>query len=117
MTGTADRARELRQQRQKLLAQVARLEDELHWLETDTGPEMVEAGQEATLARLAERLDEHDRAALEAIEGALARIDAGTYGTCTACGEPIPAERLEALPATALCRPCAESREGLARPT
>jgi RNA polymerase-binding transcription factor DksA len=37
------------------------------------------------------------------IEAALERLERGTYGTCQACGRPIPAERLEALPATRFC--------------
>lgn len=37
------------------------------------------------------------------VEHALQRLDAGTYGTCEACGKPIPDERLEALPATRFC--------------
>lgn len=115
MADTETLRRALLQQRHRLLAQVARLEDELRWLEAEVEPELVENGQEATLALLAGRLDEHDRAELEAIERALARIEAGTYGRCFACGEAIPAERLAALPATELCRPCAEAREGLQR--
>ncbi len=40
---------------------------------------------------------------LAAIEGAIARVDKGTYGRCTICGEPIPDERLEVLPQTPFC--------------
>jgi RNA polymerase-binding transcription factor DksA len=41
------------------------------------------------------------------IRAALARIEAGTYGTCARCGEEIGAARLEALPYAPLCRDCA----------
>jgi len=37
------------------------------------------------------------------VEHALRRLDDGTYGTCEACGKPIPDERLEALPAARFC--------------
>lgn len=40
---------------------------------------------------------------LSDVEAALERLEAGTYGTCEACGRPISAERLEALPATRFC--------------
>ena len=40
---------------------------------------------------------------LEDVERAIAKIDEGTYGTCDVCGEPIPAERLEARPWSTLC--------------
>lgn len=34
---------------------------------------------------------------------ALARLDAGTYGTCVDCGKQLPAERLDARPEAARC--------------
>jgi DnaK suppressor protein len=43
---------------------------------------------------------------LELVEEALARLDAGTFGTCIQCGKPIAAERLEALPWAARCIDC-----------
>ena len=51
---------------------------------------------------LRERNEQH----LAQVEAALARLDAGTYGTCTSCGRPIAAERLEAIPSAALCIDC-----------
>jgi len=50
----------------------------------------------------------HDRAAihLEAIEAALARLDAGTYGTCVDCGRGVAPDRLDALPWAARCIEC-----------
>ncbi len=44
---------------------------------------------------------------LAEIDAALQRLDAGRYGTCTACGRAIAAERLAALPATPTCVGCA----------
>ena len=44
--------------------------------------------------------------ALAEIEGALQRLEQGTYGTCERCAKPIPSERLEVLPMTGLCTPC-----------
>ncbi len=41
---------------------------------------------------------------LRAIEAALARMEAGEYGYCVTCGEPISEERLDLLPATPFCR-------------
>ena len=37
---------------------------------------------------------------------ALARLDDGTFGTCVRCGQPIAAERLEALPWAPRCIDC-----------
>jgi RNA polymerase-binding transcription factor DksA len=53
---------------------------------------------------------EKNQSLLEQIEYELAeigqafeRLDAGRYGVCQACGKRIPAERLEAMPATRFC--------------
>lgn len=35
---------------------------------------------------------------LDEVEQALKRLDEGTYGRCSECGQPIPDKRLEALP-------------------
>jgi DnaK suppressor protein len=43
------------------------------------------------------------RDAIEDIDDALTRMDAGTYGRCEVCGGPIPVERLEAIPHARLC--------------
>lgn len=42
---------------------------------------------------------------------ALARIDAGDYGLCTECGEPIDPRRLEFDPTVDLCIGCARNAE------
>ena len=54
-----------------------------------------------------ERLDQSGREEIAKVEAALARIQAGTYGVCSRCGEAIPHERLEALPYTMICIGCA----------
>jgi DnaK suppressor protein len=46
-------------------------------------------------------------ASLQRIDRALAKLDEGTYGTCDACGGPIPEKRLEAMPDSMLCVRCA----------
>ena len=51
-------------------------------------------------------LRERDQQHLAAIDAAIARLDAGSYGQCESCGNPIAAERLEALPSAALCIDC-----------
>lgn len=40
---------------------------------------------------------------LEDVEAALARIDAGTYGICETCGDPVGDARLEAMPTARFC--------------
>ena len=43
-------------------------------------------------------------------ERALAKLDDGTYGLCDACGDPIPAGRMRALPEGVLCLKCAQTQ-------
>jgi len=42
------------------------------------------------------------------INTALQRIDAGTYGICVTCGNPVGDARLEAVPHAAQCMDCLE---------
>lgn len=48
-------------------------------------------------------LEENADQVLGEIDAALKRMDAGTYGTCEVCGNPIAPERLEARPWATLC--------------
>lgn len=52
-----------------------------------------------------------ERVRLVAVDGALARLDAGTYGLCVDCGGEIQLERLIALPQAARCFECQERDE------
>ena len=62
---------------------------------------------DALLARCFEAMDD--------IDAALARIGDGTYGTCVACGDPIPVERLEIIPAADRCVPCQAGHDHVLR--
>ena len=60
-----------------------------------------ESGEGDTLAVERERdiaLSNQARAAVEQIDAALARVEAGTYGVCVVSGKPIPQDRLKAIP-------------------
>ena len=52
-------------------------------------------------------LRDRSRTELHKIEAALRKLDDGSYGSCATCGNPIPAERLEAIPWAAQCIDCA----------
>ncbi len=54
-----------------------------------------------------ETLDEAIRAEVAQVRAAIRRLDAGTYGRCATCGEPIGAARLAAMPSTTTCVTCA----------
>src|SRR4051812_49230127 len=63
--------------------------------------------EEQAVAMDVERLR---RLELARIDAALGRLEAGGYGWCANCGEPIPDARLDLDPAVALCVACAEGR-------
>lgn len=48
---------------------------------------------------------------LQAIEVAIQRHKAGTYGRCAGCGDEIPLARLQALPFAQRCAACQEEWE------
>ena len=58
-----------------------------------------------------ESLGENAEVIVREIDDALSRIDAGTYGTCIRCGQPIPDERLAAVPYAVLCVSCKREEE------
>lgn len=79
-----------------------------------TGAEAADVHDTATDDRERELrllLTDRDRGKLEAIEQALSRIDAGTYGICELCEEDIAEGRLEVLPFTSVCVLCQADRE------
>jgi DnaK suppressor protein len=72
--------------------------------EADTGTKTFEREHELALTRNAQDL-------LDQSERALTRIDAGTYGVCESCGQPIGKARLQAFPRATLCVTCKQRQE------
>jgi len=62
---------------------------------------------------LEERLGE----SLNEVEHALQKYEAGTYGLCDSCGQPIEKGRLEAIPQASLCLNCKAQRAKEAKGT
>ena len=59
----------------------------------------------------------NDRSMLALIDEALQRIEAGTFGDCVNCGEPMQERRLEAVPWARYCLKCQDLQErGLLHP-
>jgi DnaK suppressor protein len=72
--------------------------------EADVGVKTFEREHEFQMISNARRL-------LEQTEQALSRIDAGTYGMCASCGQPIGKARLMAFPRAVLCVRCKQREE------
>ena len=64
---------------------------------------IADTASDTLMRELDEGLEENAEHLLVKIEGALKRIEDGTYGTCVICGRPIDEERLQAVPYAKLC--------------
>lgn len=67
--------------------------------------------QVATERELEFAIGEREAVELNAIDAALRRIEAGTYGDCIDCGTHITAARLQATPEAPRCIHCQEKAE------
>ena len=97
--------------RQKLEAQKAELNTRVDKIKADIG-----RGLDADSKEQAGQLENKDvldalaneaNAEIAEINAALARLEEGNYGICSACGEDIDERRLEALPYAVECISCA----------
>ncbi len=76
---------------------------------SDVPTHLGDLGTEAYLQELNSTLLENEEYLLGEAIAALRRIDEGTYGTCENCGQPVPEERLKAIPWTRYCTKCAQA--------
>lgn len=110
--------------RTALQAELERLEDEIREMEESGRDSLSEAsGENAYRDHMADQgsatferemdltFEESARRRLQDVRAALARIEAGTYGTCERCGADVPFERLEAVPTAKLCIGCKTEEE------
>jgi DnaK suppressor protein len=78
----------------------------------DDGTEdIVDRANNANNRELMFSLSDTERNTLLQIENALRRMDEGTYGRCSNCGQNIALPRLEALPWARFCVDCQELAE------
>ena len=102
----------------QLEALVGTSERTVHQMVGDGGEELPDPNDRATVEEgrnWSLRLRDRDRRLIGKIEEALARLETGTFGTCTACGRPISAARLRARPVTDLCIDCKTEAERVER--
>lgn len=72
--------------------------------QADAGSKTFEREQELSIAN-------NRRDLLVQMERAMERLDAGTYGRCESCVQPIPKARLQAFPSATLCVRCKQREE------
>lgn len=104
----ADEAAELATEIQRAESDIAdRLGDSV----SDAGDDQADAGAKAHEREHELALTYNARELLAQTERALTRIEAGTYGSCESCGEPIGKARLQVFPRATLCVSCKQREE------
>jgi DnaK suppressor protein len=112
---TASYRQQLQDLRSALLAQIAdqrggsRSRAEVaaeHFMQTEDSRAQVSTARELEFA-----INEHGTAELAALDAALGRLDAGTFGQCTDCGGAIARARLRAMPEAPRCLSCQAKTE------
>jgi RNA polymerase-binding transcription factor len=86
-------------------------DDEDGELATAAGDHIADHATDMLDRELDESLEDNAEQLVREIDLAVARIDAGTYGTCSRCGQEIPDERLDAVPYAVLCLSCKRIEE------
>lgn len=101
--------------KKQLIEMKTTIADRINKLEKDktrsNGPLEADSSEQAQSIQndeVVDQLDDLERAELTKIDAALQRIEAGTYGTCTECGESIGEKRLKAVPFATICMNCIE---------
>ena len=89
-----------------LRTELAAANERLTALETEyqgllADPDTIQEDRDSTRILL-----EATRAVAQSAREAVERVEQGTYGRCSVCGETIPAERLEAIPDADTCVSC-----------
>jgi len=110
--GELERFRRILEEKRLAIVQSAQasLEQDMQ-LDTNEMPDEVDLASSEYIQSFALRLRGRERNFLDKIETALKKIDAGEFGVCEDCGEPIGLKRLEARPETTLCIRCKEDQE------
>jgi DnaK suppressor protein len=103
----------LEDMRAELMANARRaVTGDIHLDPDDFPDEIDSASSESGLAFIG-RLRERERTLVQKIDLALEKIEQGSFGTCTLCGEDIGMKRLEARPVAELCIDCKSQQEKL----
>jgi DnaK suppressor protein len=98
----------------ELLADIHAAELAAHEGSATATPEVRDRKDEAAQSALSDVGDAEQRRdieELERVQAALRRLDAGVYGDCVDCAEPIPLARLRVQPAAERCAACQARHE------
>jgi DnaK suppressor protein len=101
----------LQQKRIRLLIEARRTLDNEMVIESDERLDEVDQASSEYMQAFSFRLRGRERFLMDKIDHALRKIDAGEYGICEECEEPISLPRLLARPEAQLCIQCKEAQE------
>ncbi len=104
MSQYADARRHLEQKLHQLTNRVANIEEDLR---IKPSADSEDRATELENDEVLQQLGQGSLAEVTQIREALARLDAGTYGTCSTCGGTIGTARLAAMPGATTCLNCA----------
>ena len=77
----------------------------------ESAQDMADRATSAYTKEFAYSLSESDRKILLLIDEALERLNAGIYGTCINCSQPVQEKRIEAVPWARHCLDCQELQD------
>ncbi len=101
----------LLERREGLVGQVAEAEIYSRERDSEATQDPADMAANAYTKELLISMSANDRRLLEMIDEALARIEAGEYGECVNCGEPVLEKRLQAVPWARYCLRCHDLQE------
>ncbi len=105
-TATALTHRQRAHVRAALEEQAAFRRDQIAGLESARQAPTASADMSPAHRLITRTIERGARQALAEVQAAQQRLDDGTYGVCVRCGDPLPSEVLEVLPAAAQCVTC-----------
>lgn len=97
--------------REGLVGQVMEAEQYSRERDSEATQDPADMAANAYTKELLFSMSANDRRLLELIDEALEHIEAGEFGKCVHCGEPVQEKRLEAVPWARHCLRCQDLQE------
>ncbi|HEV2861637.1 MAG TPA: TraR/DksA family transcriptional regulator [Pyrinomonadaceae bacterium] len=101
----------LLERRETLFSQVTEAEMSSRERDLEATQDPADMAANAYTKELLISMSANDRKLLELIDEALERVEAGEYGECVNCGEPVQERRLDAVPWARYCLKCQDLQE------
>jgi len=103
--------KKLQTRREELINTIARTGQEGREADEDPTVDLADKAANSYTKEFLFGQTHNDRALLQLVDDAMARIRMGTFGMCTQCETELQQKRLEAVPWTRYCLVCQEKQE------